>query len=615
MNKRFLLGLSMLVALVFASCSDEWDLVRPQYIPFQEKEDGRWGMMASDGEVLFSGEFKRKPSLVHSGRFAVRGSNGLYSVYVADENPEVVAEGLRSVTNFYGDVAVAVKPGGYVFLMNDDGSVRVELQKLSGKKVKQVDAFFEGHAVFVTEEDLCGLIDTDGKVVIEPKYAAMSAMVKGHVLAVDRKYKQAYAGDDEVKKAVVYTLLDSKGSEVCQIKGDKYEGVALGLTGSGYVRVSVKKNDDVVTAFLDKDGEYVVEPSTKFANWATEIDEKIFFTNEDGECGVADLDGDIIIRPKYSQFQLLMKDRYFVKTTDDDTGYLIDEDGERIKGSAYEAALSLDFHDRYSFVRREEGDWRVIDSDAEKLEMDVKIYDIDMNVLPGSIYADYVDVKDFVSRLDVSERGAFGATMDMTLQQAYEWYTAAEAAPFVSSYFDNSYDSYYFDGDSDDDSTDSIAAVEAWETSERAGRESVPTVNDLPGEVNDSLGALLYEAATGMARTLRVDKGGYSLNVEYAHAVADWFYAYDDNFNSYRYYKVYPQLPARLQLTVPLNQAAKDKAGEILTELQKKFPTSRVLESSSERFVMELPGGRMTITAFVIKKDLVIRWDMVPTAE
>lgn len=69
MNKKLLnLALAAIATMLMLSCSNT-ENGNVEYIPFQETDDGQWGMISMDGKVLFKDEFKNKPTVVRDGRF------------------------------------------------------------------------------------------------------------------------------------------------------------------------------------------------------------------------------------------------------------------------------------------------------------------------------------------------------------------------------------------------------------------------------------------------------------------------------------------------------------------------------------------------------------------
>ena len=55
------------------------------HLPFKSTEDGRWGLIGLDGNILIDNEFQEKPSPVINGMFHVKNENDNYEIYVADK--------------------------------------------------------------------------------------------------------------------------------------------------------------------------------------------------------------------------------------------------------------------------------------------------------------------------------------------------------------------------------------------------------------------------------------------------------------------------------------------------------------------------------------------------
>ena len=59
MKIKLFLFAAILAAL--CSCSKSGDI---QYLPFQSDEHSNWGLVSTDGKVLFENEFKNEPTVV-----------------------------------------------------------------------------------------------------------------------------------------------------------------------------------------------------------------------------------------------------------------------------------------------------------------------------------------------------------------------------------------------------------------------------------------------------------------------------------------------------------------------------------------------------------------------
>ena len=112
MKKNFIFGLGLLIMLstVVSSCLNEASESKTSYLPFRSSKDGKWGLMGTDGKVLFEEEFKDAPTSVKNGRFMVENGNGKWEIYTAEKKPTKVGDEYIGIADFTADVTPAVKP-------------------------------------------------------------------------------------------------------------------------------------------------------------------------------------------------------------------------------------------------------------------------------------------------------------------------------------------------------------------------------------------------------------------------------------------------------------------------------------------------------------------------
>lgn len=122
-----------LVALLSSCGQKSADL---EYIPFRSISDGRWGMISTDGKVLFDDEFNDMPQAVYCGRFFVKNKDGKYELYTADEKPQQVAgKTWADVSDFSKGLALAAEEGKPISIINCDGEQVADLSKIDGKSI------------------------------------------------------------------------------------------------------------------------------------------------------------------------------------------------------------------------------------------------------------------------------------------------------------------------------------------------------------------------------------------------------------------------------------------------------------------------------------------------
>ena len=58
--------LLLFMVMILSSCNKETNDYVTAF-PYMETDKGKWGMITTDGEVLFSQEFKNQPTVVRNG--------------------------------------------------------------------------------------------------------------------------------------------------------------------------------------------------------------------------------------------------------------------------------------------------------------------------------------------------------------------------------------------------------------------------------------------------------------------------------------------------------------------------------------------------------------------
>ena len=143
-------------------------------------------MIGTDGNVLFEDEFKDEPTSAKNGRFLVKNGNGLWEIYTAEAKPEKIGEEYLQIADFNASVTPSVKKNEKISLIDVNGVVKATLDKANNKNIIRCSVFSYGFAIIVTEDDMYGIINTKGEVVIEPKYAFVAPISSSRFYAVSK---------------------------------------------------------------------------------------------------------------------------------------------------------------------------------------------------------------------------------------------------------------------------------------------------------------------------------------------------------------------------------------------------------------------------------------------
>lgn len=368
MKNSFLLSCLAGTALLLTGCGGGNE-VEIQYYPVQLSDGGNWGMISEDGDVLFEGEFKERPTAVVGGMFSVR-SGDTYSLYKAGSKPTEIAGGFKKIGAFpFADVAPSVKEDKAIALINKDGEEVVELAGISEAK-----PYFSNDLLVVKNEGddpKWGAVNTKGENVIAYKYDGLSYFLDGVAVAVTYKdYRPTYyivnTSGEEIK------LLE-KVSEV----SDFYGGYALESCRT--------ENGDVSYIFINKKGEelFTVKDVEGVYCWNSD-----FFVYSDGTAmGVRKMNEgqEKLCNAKFDWLTILPNGNLLAR--DNGNYMLVNKEGEKISDKfnfqRCEALGKGDF-----FVVDEGRNYMIVNKDGEPVNKQLTIYNMSADFYRGNILSD-----------------------------------------------------------------------------------------------------------------------------------------------------------------------------------------------------------------------------------
>lgn len=415
---------ALLCTLILCACGGEGDITdKIQYLPFQETEDGRWGMISTDGsKVLFSEEFKETPTVAMNDRFLVQNGEGKWEIYTAEEKPKQVGDVYKEICLFTEDVTPAVKEGKPVALIDRDGNEVKDLARLNDKVVTSVRCFHEGYAVYETAEGLCGTIDTKGNVVIDAQYCYMQDVSDGKIVATNKKYK------DAGEMARVCFLNASNGKVLTELK----EGESTyGSFADGCIIVGTQKDGGITYGIMDEKGEWKLPAKEKNGTIAELRDGHYIFYKDDSY-GLADLNGEVLIRPKYDRLAFVADGILAARNSKkdrDERCCLLNYEGEQIGEEAFRE-YSVYLGD-YMPVQTDRHEISFIDKSGNlaKLDKNLEIRDLSLSDGYNSVESDYVDFQGIIDALGITKEGFDGISVGTQAETAVGLVAAKKGEP------------------------------------------------------------------------------------------------------------------------------------------------------------------------------------------
>lgn len=406
MKKSLFLWCAVVMTALLSSCSNtSSDPVT--HVPFKEAKDGKWGMIAMDGKVLFKEEFKQMPTAVRDNRFFVKNKSGLWEMYDASEQPKQIGDEYKHVSVFNGGHALVSKRNEPVSIIDTDGKTVKVLDKIEGKTVNGVYAFNEGYAVFMTNDSLYGAIDDNGNCVIKPHYCGINSCSDGKFIAIDAKYKK-FAGQKQKSKIKV-SVITTSDKQLFEFAYDKYESFGSVFV-EGKLPVSVKRDGKEIWGIIDDKGQYVVNPSNKFKNIGMVHGDR--FTYSNGEAwGLMTLKGESLIRAKYDVL-FYADDNSLIAGTSKKDGYdykLVNEKDEQTGNDTYEEIYPFSIFDgNHTLVKLNDKQYSIIDKKGESLKNLPDMVETGLSVGDMYIESDYVDLQALVSAFQITPSGIMG---------------------------------------------------------------------------------------------------------------------------------------------------------------------------------------------------------------
>ena len=566
--KKITFVFAVLTAMLFASCSKtENGMV--EYIPFQESADGQWGMISLDGKILFTEEFKTKPTVVRDGRFFVRTKEGLWEMYDATNKPKKIGTDYAHASGFRNGVALVAEKNKPVSIIDTEGKTKKILDKIEGKVVDGVRSFEEGYAVFMTVDSLFGVINQGGDCVIKPEYTELNDCGDGKFIGINKKYEADLkkGKKDKVKLSVVNT----SGKVLYEFMASKYNDVHQKFS-DGLLPISVKKDGKETWGIINEKGEEVVKPTTKIKNIGNVKDEKFTYYNGEG-WGLMNTKGETLIRAKY-EFLYFDGDNMLVaivkKDADTFESKYVNEKDEQIGEDTYVSATPFTMFDgEHAIVKPNDKIYSIISKEGKQIEGLPDIVEIGTFEGESYIQSDYVDFKALIADCKISDDGMFGMSFKTTPAEAIKAQVKEGIA--MSDENHKAGDLYWYD------LTDEVWFIKK------------------PGNISS-----IFE----MHYTGYLTKKTYRTKRIIDYVIGDWYWYHDKKIpTGYVYNKVSMR---NFKMTFDNDGKLHGKLSDVLLALKGKFKSmGKIVKENNGAFVVTTKAGH-TAFAYLEEKKVVL---------
>lgn len=425
--KQIKLAYVIWASLIFTACSKTSNEC-VEYIPFQESENELWGMIAPNGEVLFSEEFEETPTVARNGRFFIQTNNGTWEMYTAEKKPQPIGKEYAHISGFHNGVAIVAEKGKPVSIIDTEGNTIKVLDSIAGKKVYGVRPFKNNYAVFLTTDSLMGAVNRNGNCIIKPEYILLCDCSDGKFIGIHSKYK------NKNENEFIFSVVNTTGETILELSRDKYKHIGINHFSHGMLAVCVKKDDQEMWGIINNMGEYVVEPASKFKEIGT-ISEKSFTYSNGTGWGLMGLDGKTMIRPKYKglfhdQENLLLA--AIKKDSTYECAYIDNKDNPIEKKKYKWASLFSRLDGIHSIVNIDDY-FSIINKNGEEIEGLPNIANIGFSEGEEDlIESDFLDLDNFISELGISPDGLMGLTFKSTPQDVFKLLVEGDFIAYIN---------------------------------------------------------------------------------------------------------------------------------------------------------------------------------------
>ena len=314
--------------------------VREERICMEDPETGLEGVLDVNGNII--ADFKYDKVFEYSNGMAIYNvvdeNDEDYYGFLDSEGNEIIEAVYTDAWNFSKNGTATVEKDGEYFIINKKGEI------ISNAVTNYIITPFSNDlAGFEDFSELCGYVNLDGQVVIEPTYDDVNEF---------NEYGTAMVEDTDGKM----WLIDTKGNKVTDVGYDEMSR----FVNDGLIKVE----KDGLFGYIDYNGNVVVEPQYKDAK---DFSDGLAAVMKDKLYGYIDTKGNLVIDYKYllaqdfnSGLAHVIED-YSVMTKEQ---YFINKEGNKvIDTNKYQIVLG--FYGDMGLVEAADGEYGVINKDGE----------------------------------------------------------------------------------------------------------------------------------------------------------------------------------------------------------------------------------------------------------
>lgn len=323
MKKRLFSFFLVFFLFLTVSCGSEVDPEKEVdcsdgvFIPFQEKEDGRWGFVNFSGDEVIPPEFKDAPTVASNGVSMVTEYHegdkyyDFIRIYADGDKYKIDELGMKLVEAlpFSEGMSAIVTENNKIKYIDDNFNDLFTLND-----IEFATSFSNGLAAVQNTDGKWGFINKTGEIAIKCQYDQSTKFNDKHALVWENSINSAYV-----------KLIEENGSAAVNFK-DKYVG--FGLPSEGKVAVF----DGSGWGFCNYKGDKVISIQNSWTA-VTNFHNGFASFQKENDWGLIDSTGEVIVRPRYRN--PLIFDNGLAPIIDEERVGFIDKEGTKIIRPAF----------------------------------------------------------------------------------------------------------------------------------------------------------------------------------------------------------------------------------------------------------------------------------------
>lgn len=392
---------------LFISCGEKKEIT---HLPVQAEQEGRWGMVTTDGDVVFEGVFENEPGVPHRERFLVPNKDELLEFYTVEKEPRKIGKPYRTAMDFVNEVTAVAEPDSVIKLIDPEGEVVLRLDQLNGKPVERVTDAGDGVFIYVDATESYGCFNTKGEVLIPAEYEFLSLLGDGCILGKPKSLLS------EETRREPYWIMNLQGEKLGEVDMMKYDGVGTKLVEGKYLPVSRYENDQVYNGLIALDGTEKMPLNPSISEIKDPCKNMFVFSN--GELyGVMNAEGQTLIPAKYKQLYFMAEDR-LMAFDQEFKGKIIDLEDNQI--GTYSSYVHLypeaKYYSDLALAPMADTQWAFIDKEGKEAGKK-QWYRAGGLSQVSNVENDFFDLKEMFQWLKITPNGVDGMTFASTSEE------------------------------------------------------------------------------------------------------------------------------------------------------------------------------------------------------